>query len=30
MLLVLAACGVGGPPEMDTAADLTGFWQARR
>lgn len=28
--LVLAACGIGGPPEAGTAVDLTEFWQRRQ
>jgi len=30
MLLALAACGVGGPPEVETTVDLANFWQSRR
>jgi predicted small lipoprotein YifL len=29
-VLVLAACGVDGPPQADAAIDLTEFWRARR
>lgn len=29
-LALLAACGVGGPPEGASAVDLTEFWRGRR
>jgi len=29
-LLALGACGVGGPPEGETAVDLGDFWRTRR
>ena len=29
-LLLVAACGVGGPPEAESAIELTDFWRQRR
>lgn len=29
-LVVLAACGVAGPPEGTTAVDMAEFWRVRR